>query len=89
MTSILVEVEFHLRLLDDARNVGPVLIAVAKDRNRPRRAALASIHPSHAAEVHVGDLPAQARERLDALDQDLLQLVGGACRSSHATSITQ
>jgi hypothetical protein len=87
MTSVLVEVEFHLRLPDDARDVGPVLIAVAKDRHRPGRTALAPIHPPHSAEVYVRDLPSQAGQRLDALNQDLLQLARASCGLFHFSSI--
>ncbi|SEF28420.1 hypothetical protein ABL840_26980 [Variovorax sp. NFACC27] len=87
MTSILLEVELHLRLPDDAGNVWTVLVAIAKDRHRPRRAAFAPIHPPHAADMHVGDLTCQAWQRLNALNQDLLQLAGGSTCLFHYSSI--
>ena len=84
---VLVEVEFHLRLSNDSRDVRPVLVAITKDWHRPGGPALAPIHPPHTAKVHVGDLPGQARQRLDALYQDLLQLTRGSCGPFHFSSI--
>lgn len=87
MTSVLLEVELHLRLLDDACDVRAVLVAIAKDRHRPRGPALTPIHPAHAADVHVRDLASQTRQGLNALHQDLLQLSGSSICLFHFSSI--
>ena len=86
-SSVRFEVEFHLSLPDHPRNGGCVQVAVPKDRHRPVGASLSPVHPPHAAQVHVSDLAGHARQRFDALDQDLLQLAGGAGGLSHLSSI--
>jgi uncharacterized protein YfdQ (DUF2303 family) len=84
---VLVEVEFHLRLSNDARDVRPVLVAITKDRHRPGRPALAPLHPPHATDMNVSHLTSHPGQRLDALDQDLLQLACGSCGLFHFSSI--
>lgn len=81
--SIDVEVVFHLRLPDHARDVRAVLVTAAQHGNGPVRAAYPAIHPAHAAEVDIGFQPGQTRQGLDALDEQLTKLRGGACRLSH------
>lgn len=83
MKSILLEVELHLRLTDDPRHVGTVLIPAPEHRHSPRRATYPPIYPPHAAEVNVGFQTGQTRQRLDALDQQLAELHGSACGLSH------
>ncbi len=87
MRSILLEVELHLRLTDDPRHVGAVLIPAPEHRHSPRRATYPAIYPSHAAEVNVGFQTGQTRQRLDALDQQLAKLRGSACRFPHPATI--
>ncbi len=81
--SIDVEVEFHLRLPNHTRDVGAVLVAAAQHGNGPVRTAYPTIHPTHAAEVHIGYQAGHTRQSLNALEQQLAQLRGGPCRLSH------
>lgn len=87
MSSILLEIELNLRLRDDTRNVCPVQVTAAQHGDGPSRSTYPAIYPPHAAEVNVGFQTGQTRQRLDALDQQLAELRGSACRFSHPATI--
>ena len=87
MTSILLEVELHLRLPNHPCHGRAVQVPVPQDWHGPVRTTLPTIPPPHATQVHVRDLPSHARLRFDALDQDLLQLSCGTGGLFHSLSI--
>lgn len=86
--SVGVEVVFHLRLPNHARDVGAVLIPAAQHGHGPVRAAYPAVYPAHAAEVNVGFQTGQARQRLDALDEQLAELRRSASWFCHFSSIS-
>lgn len=71
------QIELPLSRADDLRDVGAVRAAVCDDTDRPVRATFLRRHSDHAASVHIRLLASKARQGFDALNQHLLQLLGG------------
>ncbi|WP_180288662.1 hypothetical protein [Variovorax sp. 54] len=64
------EVEPHLRLVHDSRDVAAARAAITDHAHSPIQATLvARAHPDHPASVHVGHLAAWVGDGLKALDQ--------------------
>ncbi|CAA2106125.1 hypothetical protein VVAX_03593 [Variovorax paradoxus] len=79
----ILEVELPLQRADDLSDVGAVRATVGHDSHRPVGAAFIWRYSDDAASVNVGLLASKAGERLNALYQHLLQLLGGSGGLSH------
>lgn len=88
MKSILVEVELSLQRPNDLRDVGTVRAAVGDHAHRPVGSALFGRYADHPAAMYIRLLATKARQGFNSLDQHLLQLLCGASRLSHRTSMT-
>ncbi len=82
MTSINIQIKGVLHLPDDARNVCPVFITAAQHGNRPVPTSAAG-HPHHTDYIHITGLTGKLRDSVDALPDQGLQLLGGACGFGH------
>lgn len=85
----ILQIELALQVANDPRDVGAVQRAHGQHRHRPIRAALARVHPMHATTMHVGLLAGQVRDALDTLQQQRLQLLGGAGRLAKPLLLSQ
>lgn len=80
----ILQVVSALQVSNDSGDVRPVQAAIGAHGNGPARAVVASEpRTNHPAAVHIRDLALQVGDRLDPLQNHLLQLLSGAGRFCH------